>query len=474
MATQHTEKMSNRPLSGLKDKLARLVSSIGAMKTVKRVQLASDEEIKKAGAFTEEQKQVIAENIGDIGKALASPERTRVEGSVIDEAENDMVEFVTSFPADAVRPELALFIISQMMEYYPQSVLGLQHITNIGCRLGVLSEAGDKVSDAQSVRLPVVNGDDRVNWKRMTSSFPGSKGLIPALQKRTAQLQQERNAERKDALGKLYEGNDGTLLEALEAGCGETVFFAPDAAGEKNGRSFFYPGGHMRVRVEDGKVHPIAAVGKCAKIVSQLVDEKVFVPARCVADERLELAKRVSKELFVRMVILHSLLHRGWKFALQNEAWNKARASATVKAHDFAINGEVGSALIYIKGWSVGDKPTDISFVAERNEGGAICVSGCPRQFEELFAECREFTAPGDKFSDLPHPLGAMLRKAYGGLSKAAARRENGGNGKDEVQPTADEHGRPQADSPEAKAIADELMAVVGSADSQTEPAANK
>src|SRR3989344_5097620 len=424
---------------GLKAVAAAVVAGAqGAQKKLRELKLPTlgkallrdQKVVEQETGFCATQAEQLRENVGILAEALADAERARRQAGEIRGAAEEMVSFVRGYPGEENQRQLKLTYISSMLEMFPPSKQALNLLADVGVALGgTFAEAPEGFDPRQTVRLPMtVVEDGQRRWKGATIRviLPGSMGLIRKLQKFAEKVESVADAARRTRAGTLYEGAKG-LLEALELG-GEATFFAPDGRSEKGS---FLPGGHVRVRVEGGEIFAVGAEGKCFGKIREIAEAGVSVPVETMAQPRLELRERVDQDKFYLLLALHGILHRGYQLALKNREREletaALKARATVAAESMVMDSAVGAAFLFFKSWAVivtvGDKKErnelkNIELLVERDTDGLLRVAECPKRFENIFANCREFT----KTADVAQPLSAMLNRLHNVFALARER----------------------------------------------------
>lgn len=417
-----------------------------------KTRLMKKEEVVKVVEWINSAIAWVQENIQLVGEALAdlTTMEYRPKEDIL-EAEAQIMKAVLEAPKGRAQEELTVALAAAICDFFPRSSVGLNHAANILVKIGFLTEAKEGTQEGQIVILPFSQPDGKWKATKFTFNFPGGRGILGRLREISAEVDEKRHELYEEKLVTLRQGvEEVNFLHVLKSG-GEAVCFAPDSrSGEK-----FYGGGNIRVKVTDGRVSPVVAVGKCASFVSRLVEAGVSIPAEAIPSERILLRERVDDDAFRAMVGLHGLLHRAYTYAVEQarraEAAEARRAEIQIQhdamktkatiwdteggptaAYRFVVGGEDGVALLHLREWTVGSGESakthyGVTFLASRQ--GEIAVVDCLPQHEELFASCREFKAPGEKYADLPYPLSAMMRKLWAVLSNSARRRAAEANG---------------------------------------------
>lgn len=196
--------------------------------------------------------------------------------------------------------------------------LGLNHLADQGLRLDFFTEAKEGTPESQYVILPVTGPDGRWHATRLTTNFPGSKGMIALLRKKVEEKNTQDARAIEEAAEKLNQGTDGTFLEVFSKG-GEAVLLVPKE--EREGR--FYAGGYLRVEVQRGQIRAVGAAGPLSfrNLTEKIKEANIFLSVASVKKDRLELKDRVSShERYNLIYAFHRILHRSWKQLVEPQA----------------------------------------------------------------------------------------------------------------------------------------------------------
>ena len=309
------------------------------------------------------------------------------------------------------------------VEKFPDTSVGLNHLADFGLGLDLLVEAGEKYT--RTVVLPVSVKEGK--WVAMPLATPirAASAVFAALVAKTERVAEANAKAAEEALAKLHEGTTGSFLDVLRDG-GEAVVFVPaEKAGDR-----YYAGGHVRFRVEAGKIVPVDAVGKCRGAVAAAVELGISIPCSTLGKERLELTgPRLDDTKFRAALTFFFLLNRGHRLACENAERNflikGMREKATISGVEFVVDGKTGTASLFVRdGWETkeGRFFRNVAFLAERDEAGEIWVAECLPECKELFESSREPKPAGEKFTGLGYPLGPVLRMLFATMVKSRTR----------------------------------------------------
>lgn len=389
----------------------------------------------------------LTENINAITGLLdAQSDEYQLAVQSIEEFRGAIVEQVNAMPTDPDKETLRLMVMNAVLGF-PQNSRALNLITDIGAAIGYLVPATEEdLKRSRAVKLPVSDENGRWHSTALTSHGRDSHKVLNALRERSYQSRNARIEAQKAAAAELGKGA-GDFLGVYKAGEGEAVLEVPS---EKRGDRIL-SGGTVRVRLEKGKIYAAGAVGGCAGIFQRISDEKVFVPVSFLGAGRPDFRNIQEEERRKLTSIFHSILRRGAIRAkevaeakTEREAI-KAQATPGLSGADVVLRRTAGKVVIFSrKPWVTGQGPSTKEyqrpyFLLEVTAEGQFRVAACPKRLEELFANCREFAAPGEKFSGLAYPLSQMLRTLYG-VFERTERRKAAGEAEAAIKAELEEH----------------------------------
>ena len=389
--------------------------------TLQRRSFLTRRDLDEVKAGTEERLPELASYVGEMGEVLSDPELGQKQDHVVRQAERDTAEFVRQCP-ETTREELAIATFEVAVEKFPDSSMGLNHIADFGKALGILTETVEK--DTRVVSLPLSRDDGRWAATPLTTRVRGASVVFTALVAKAERVALANASAAEEAISRLREGTTGSFLDVLRGG-GETVVFIPgNRVGER-----YYGGGHIRIRVDGGKIIPVNAVGKCRGTVAEAVELGIRIPVSTLGKERLELSVRLDESKFKVALTLFFFLNRGYQLALENAERSariaKMREKATISGVEFVVDGKPGTAYLFMRdGWKAGDKFFRyVAFLAERDVEGNIRVVETLTECGELFGgSSREWKPAGDRFSGLGYPLGSVLRTLFATMVRGRPR----------------------------------------------------
>ncbi|MBP6855911.1 MAG: hypothetical protein KBC26_03015 [Candidatus Pacebacteria bacterium] len=322
----------------------------------------------------------------------------------------------------AARQELAKAVFQVMVREFPRTSTGLNHLATVGLAVGALRMMGDESPSTGVVWAPVTMPDSK--WARKAvAAVHGYDEVASALRAFATEVEASEKLVREAETVALREGVTQTFLEILEQG-GEAVLFVPSyKSGDK-----WRPSGHIRVRVEGGRIFPVAATSRLSYMTRTVRDADLHVTVSSLRHERLELPFFLEPHLYGALCGFHAALRAGYECELRAklaaEEREERQAKTTVSVFDFVLRGAVGIAEIRLDEWSINDRLFEsIVFLAERDEEGAIRVVEGPEEIFPADSENRILANPGEKFEGLKYPLGAMLRVLFSKLSSVERRR---------------------------------------------------
>jgi hypothetical protein len=374
--------------------------------------LATAEDITDRKQWVEKTISDLEERIAEYAEVLYEPERAHRQANDITEREDLIPPFVREIPFQTEREEVTTAVMNFMADLYPVSGDSFHRIATMGLAFGFFTEAGERVSDRQKVKLPTSTGSGFWEWKELTSSHPGSGEVMKLLQEKIAESNRIRQERTRGRVSDLREKGEKSFLTALVEG-GTSVFRVPDHETD-DGR--FFQGGLLLVEVKSGRVHPIEAVAKFAGRIKKCVEDGVTIPADQVESERLNLGKKVSPERWKNSLFLHSLLHRAF---VGIQEWNEQReradvlqAQATVEWKHMLLSPDQpeGTSYYFLRKWwdrESGETHFNVSFLLERNEEKKVRVLETLPEFEALFEGCMEFALEDEQ----PPVLKKMLKR---------------------------------------------------------------
>lgn len=269
-----------------------------------------DENLKEERERIENLRKVLPGYAKYIGCSLKDKENLDVlKMDMILKNEEKSIATINSVEIQGVRRELALAFLVTLVETMPEDAVGLNHLTDVGWRLEYFEE-----SNSRYFKLPLTNKQGRWEWKWLVGA---NSDLNKKIRKIETAVHSKYRAEKTAKLEVLKDGASTDLLETLEQG-GEVFFYAPADKGKKpDGKPYYYPGGHIRISVEDGEIRPIGAVGGCQQLVKNALAFEVFLPVESLREERLILGMDMP-DYNQRMAnyIFHSTCRRAYLEAL--------------------------------------------------------------------------------------------------------------------------------------------------------------
>ena len=384
--------------------------------------LRSAEELKQFRAAVDKAVAQVAEYGRLIASALGDEDKENlafnIDGIFADE--DQVTEFINSTENTVARRKLARAYLSALVAGIPHNHEELKHLADQGLELGYFSEAPE---NDKALHLPFMV-DGNYEWQALsTPQGQDEEQLLAAIKQVVDKAKVADQAVELAELAELNRGVESYLLDILKTG-GETVFFVPDY----NHEGRFFAGGDIRVRVADGHISPVAAVGNCAEQIRAAVKYGIRVPVQSLNEERLNIQEYVPPDEFSALMVFYHLCRRAYRYALKCEKKHAARAAmqerATVSINDCVLRDADGVAYFFSskkETFKVGDRTfKGAEGLMERNEAGEFRVVDCPQNLEDLFSKCREF-APADR---LEYPLGRMLKDIRSTLKRAEARQK--------------------------------------------------
>jgi len=109
-----------------------------------------------------------------------------------------------------------------------------------------------------------------------------------------------------------------SIVELLARKPGKFFLAVPDVKDENK----FLPGGVLLAESDGKMIQALKTVGHFSRIMEDIIKTKTFVSIESLNQGRLDLAKRLSEDVFRRIRILHAILRRGLtaEFASQKPA----------------------------------------------------------------------------------------------------------------------------------------------------------
>jgi hypothetical protein len=386
-------------------------------------------EIAESRERAESLKSTILSGIKRIGEYLADAKlldamRERVEGA--HQRLLELVQEAAGLPQQLFG-EVVLETMRAIIANWAPTLQSLTYLGEVGSAAGFFGNAGEHSSTEEKFFLPTRAGG-RVSWRPFVVSFPGSRGMLHELKlKKFTELYSQRERQ-------LVAAGTVTFSEAVkqEKGEGLAIFHGDDGRVR-----------HLRVLVQDGEI-AVAKRGPCAVGPAQFIEfaeelrrRGIYLPLSQLGRERprvnfegedLRLVQRFSDFLSAALAEEKEAEGNGGVEAGEGGDKREARLAdlrarsealrvrATIPAEDFVARERPGVAYLYVRGgWTATTQGRErrypVTFLAERREDGAVRVADCIRECASLFAECREFMEPGDRYGALPYPLGQILRR---------------------------------------------------------------
>lgn len=379
----------------------------------------------------EETIEAIREDARNVADALLAEDVEVTLGEINDFFDN-IIAVINQWPNPATRDRIIASAMAAMIEELPSVDRAMNAVANFGFTVGFFAEAGEKLADGAKV-LAYVSTKGLRGRHHLTTSHPGSTGLLAKFRAKLAECDQKRKANFDARLEELREGvAPMDLSEAIEKGAGEVAFFAPneDVKNERGEVVQTHFGGNIRIRVCNSVIVPVDVVGRCERVVRQLIDGGVELPIKALTQERVELKQRLGRDTFMAVLIFRSLILRGLKYEAEirskREEVKAIEAKATLSPIEFVAEGKPGDSYLYLKGgWVVGQGENEkrylqVGFLTHRDEDGNVHVVETLNACADLFGEeCRTPKLAGEKYEGLNYPLGHILRKLFAIMSRA-------------------------------------------------------
>ncbi|MCH8741403.1 hypothetical protein IH779_00695 [Patescibacteria group bacterium] len=231
-------------------------------------------------------------------------------------------------------------------------------------------------------------------------------------------------------------------LTAKEFRAGKPGKFAlgipPEEVKLAGGATDFWRGGGTLLMESDGeKVMPLAATGSIQKAITEAKDLGVHLKAESLQWETPPFVRTLPSEMNRKIQLIWHLIQRGLR-ALEEKQQRQAlkeelAKKATISSEQFLLKEQKGTCLVQLEqDWEerapdgqVVNRVLDPFFLVERftqdeKDQPFILLVEVPPHFEELLKPCMGEHPEGDKFFGVPHPLGTILRNAYGQATKLA------------------------------------------------------
>lgn len=254
-------------------------------------------------------------------------------------------------------------------------------------------------------------------------------------------------AERKTRIQgaqNLFAQNELTSQEFLAGTSGKFALgIPPEEVRKTDGTTDFWRGGGTLLMQSDGEnATPLAATGTIQNAVAEAKNLGIHLKLQSLEWEIPPFIKALPPDMSRKIQLIWYLIKRGLQ-ALEEKQQRQAlkeklAEKATVTSEQFLLEGKEGVCLVqFEQDWEerapdgqVVNRVTDPFFLVERytqDEGNQrfILLVEVPPHFEALLKPCMGGHLEGDKFSGVPHPLGTMLRNAYGQAAKLAQINDN-------------------------------------------------
>lgn len=351
------------------------------------------------------------------------------------EAEESIVNAIMAEGVpEALKRDLTVVCMKALVEFYPMSSMGLCRIGDLGLALGYFTvvdektkEGGIAIKNGHCVRVFTTgkeSGERSLTFLR--PAFEGQKDVLAKLKEAVAANAEALKEARQKDVAILRAGTDGTLIDVLTHG-GEATSHLDDVedTNEKTGKSYFIAGGNIRVRVENGMLSAVGVAGKMTRKVNEIMVAGIEIPVSAITQSsRLPRMPEEKFKLAKRLLGIVGQAYRNEKQKLDYVAEVKkwGEENSTASGHDVVVAEKAGKTHLFFKKWETAKKFYPVAnIVVERNEKKEIrFVEALEKDLAEELAGCREFVAPGEKFSGVKEPLASMLRFIYGVLSRAA------------------------------------------------------
>jgi len=346
---------------------------------------------------------------------------------------------------DQLRSAFAQAILAKVV-HTNQALARFAEIAFGSLRLLVPAPAG--ADDTNTVTLPLTpEGGGRWEWTPLAVAHGhrDAHRIIMIIQAAVKEARENKREVYQGQIANLREGTTGNFLEVLATGAGTATFYSPTRRIKVRGEDRTYLGGNVKVRVENGRIYPIEAVGGCARKIGDIVVAGISIPTDSVKTERYD-GKFPDREKIGLVLAFHGLCRAGYLNELElqpgRDEFAAIRAKQTIHPAELVFGnvvvGTASTAVFFFKrrrdhtghdapAWRdavTGKEYSRVTFAVTRREDGAMAVTACLKENDELFAGCREFTQPGERFEGLPSPIREMLRKLYAVFSAAQRRQQ--------------------------------------------------
>ena len=413
--------------------------------TIKKVETTAEKQevIDKAVADVRNYLAVIPSHMGDLVNRIrgirgASPEERAVRADELKQLEDETLTHLNSeeeLLRDAARQAYAMAMASTAP---PNKRLVVEVIEGGEfSRLPGLLELKmlePVTGESPKGAIKVYGKTYKVNGRREFSDK-----LAEAITAAATRAAEKAREWYKEEISELREAATMTVADLLAGKSGRVFMTAQDVKSNDH----FLPGGALLAESDGTKVKALEARGHFQRVVSEIAEAGRTVPVSSLAEEKLDLGKRLPEDVFRHCRILHAVLRRGI-FEAQKESARQERVSkfqaeadveretlmakATVSVAEWLFTDAPGSAVIYLgrKPWMVttqakvkgkfSEKDTpyfEVFFLVERTPDG-VRIAEYPERLEPLFGkQFFEAADPGERFEGLKYPLGSMLRTAF-------------------------------------------------------------
>ena len=354
------------------------------------------------------------------------------------EAEESIVNAIMAEGVpEALKRDLTVVCVKAMTEFYPLSSMGLCRIGDMGLTLGYFAvvdektkEGGVAIRNGHCVRVFVTDkqsGERSLAFLRPV--FEGQKDVLAKLRSAVEANAEARKKAHQADVANLRAGTDGTLTDVLEFG-GEATSHLDDVEGvNQKGEPYFIAGGNIRVKVENGMLSAVGVAGKMTRKVNEIMAAGIEIPVSAITkSSRLPQMPQEKYKLAMRLLGIVGQAYRNEKQKRDHigevKKWSADNSDSS--GYDVVVAEKAGKTHLFFKKWETAKAFYPVgNIVVERNEKKEIrFVEALEKDLAEELAGCREFVAPGEKFSGVKEPLASMLRFIYGVLSRAARNAE--------------------------------------------------
>jgi hypothetical protein len=245
-----------------------------------------------------------------------------------------------------------------------------------------------------------------------------------------SKVEKEEHQRRQEVAKSLQDQATISLQSLLDGKEGLCALSVPPERVERAGQEFWRGGGTFLVRSDGEKIFPVAGSGSIERAVTEICEMRIFLILASLESDKPPFVPQLRPEQGRKLQLLWHLMKRGIKNEEELQQTLAVReqmqSQATISMPDFFLDEQLGTCLVDFQGsWKTdGQRPIRHVFLLVSREvnGDAttrlIRVAEIPPHLGGFLGRCNGRYPEGERFSDLPQPLKAVLQATYKQVEK--------------------------------------------------------